>query len=42
MLEFFNEMKLSLDGSINSDQEENMSFEELVLSQDTKPFPVLD
>lgn len=42
MLEFLNDLKMSLDGSICSDQDDNIDFEELILSPQPKPFPVLD
>lgn len=42
MLEFLNDLKMSLDGSICSDQDDSIVFEELVLSPKPKPFPVLD
>ena len=42
MLEFLSDLNMSLDGSICSDKEDNIAFEELVLSPESKPFPIME
>lgn len=42
MLEFLSDLNMSLDGSICSDKDEKIAFEELVLSPEPKPFPLME